>query len=229
MKNKISIKNYASLLNLLMPLRLAALFIILYVIWKYIKILAMDGGEIKYTFYASIIAMIFFVSDVFDTIKNFKKNPPVFIFDENQITYDYYKNDYRYRHVVKQNIEDIVSIRHILHSEAPYQYGAVYKKSLVKRFFKDDIGDNFIHLIAHFLGFISLLINLPIKILILFYNKEPLSLLYKNLFIEFNDGTAMIINIYREKDYEEISKIMHKNDKTILKDMILNIYLRAEK
>ena len=121
MKNKISIKNYASLLNLLMPLRLAALFIILYVIWKYIKILAMDGGEIKYTFYASIIAMIFFVSDVFDTIKNFKKNPPVFIFDENQITYDYYKNDYRYRHVVKQNIEDIVSIRHILHSEAPYQ------------------------------------------------------------------------------------------------------------
>ena len=116
-----------------------------------------------------------------------------------------------------------------MHSEAPSQYGTVYKKSFIKRFFKDDIGDNFIQLVVYFLGLASLLINLPIKAIILLSNKEPLSLLYKNLFIEFNDETAMIVNIYREKDYEEISKILNESGKDIQEDLILNIYLKEKK
>ena len=229
MEIKLSIKNYAYIFNLFSLYRLAMLSVILYVIWKYLKILAIDGGEIKYTFYASIIAMFFFVSDLYDTIINFRKKPPIFIFNDSYIIYDYYKNDYKYRQMVKKNIKDIVNVKHMLHSETPSQYGIVYKKSLIKRFFKDDIGDNFIQVVVYFLGLASLLINLPIKVIILLSNKEPLSLLYKNLFIEFNDETAMIVNIYREKDYEEISKILNESGKKIQTDLILNIYLKEEK
>ena len=71
--------------------------------------------------------------------------------------------------------------------------------------------------------------NLPIKIMILLKNNEPLYLLRKNLLIEFNDETAMIINIYSKKDYEEISKILNENGNEIQSDLILNIYLKEEK
>ena len=228
-ETKVFIKNYAYLFNLFMPLILIAVTVALYIIWKYLRILAVEGGEVNYSFYASIVALTFFVWHVLEGVKNFQKKPPIFIFNESQIIYDYYKNDYRHRRIVKKDIKDIVKVRYILHSEAPYQYGIVNKKSLIKRFFSDDIGDAFMHLIVYFLGFTSLLLNLPIKIIILFKNKEPLSLLYKNLFIEFNDGTAMIINMYKQKHYESVESFFRQNNKEVDKTTIINIYLKEEK
>ena len=224
----IIIKNYAYLFNLFSPLILIFFFIALYIIGKYIVILSM-GGEVKYTFYASVVAMIFFLSHIFDGLKDFRKAPPKFIFTEDKIIYDYFKDRHRFRRKVEKNINNIKSIKTILNSETPHQFGRLNHKSLIKRFFKDDIGDNLLYFVVYLFGFLSLILNLPIKAMILLKNSEPLYLLRKNLLIEFNDETAMIINIYREKDYEKISEILSKNNKKILNDLIFNTYLKEEK
>jgi hypothetical protein len=226
--NKIVIKNYSPLFNIFMPLLVIALSVALYIIWKYLKILALEGGEIKYSFYASIVAVMFYVSHIFDTIKNFRKKPPVFTVDANQIIYNYYKTDYRHRRAIRRAIKEIAGIRHILHSEAPFQYGAINKKSLIGRFFKNDIGDNFLHLVAYLLGLTSLLLNLPTKTMLLLYNNEPLSLLRQNLLIEFEDGMAMIVNMYKMDDYKRIVQIFEANGKQIDNRLVLNIYLKEE-
>jgi len=225
---EIIIKNYAYLFNIFSPLILIFFFIALYIIGKYIVVLSM-GGEVNYTFYASIIAVIFFFYHILDGMKGFSKSPPKFIFTENKIFYDFFKDSYKFRQKVETNIDDIKSIKTILNSETPHQFGKLNNKSLMKRFFKDDIGDNFLYFIVYIFGFLSLILNLPIKAIILLKNNEPLSLFYKNLFIEFNDGTAMVINIYREKDYEMISEVLCKHGKKIRKDLILNIYLEEDK
>jgi len=228
MEIKLSIKNYAYLFNLFSPLILIFFFIALYIIGKYIVILSM-GGEVKYTFYASIIAVIFFFSHIFDGLKGFRKAPPKFTFTENKVIYNYFKDSYKFRRKVEKNINDIKSIKTILNSEIPHQFGKLNHKSLIKRFFKDDIGDNFLYFVVYIFGFLSLTLSLPIKAMILLKNNEALYLLRKNLLIEFNDETAMVINIYRKKDYEKISEILNESGKEIQADLILNIYLKEEK
>jgi len=228
MKIKLSIKNYAYLFNLFSPLILIFFFIALYIIGKYIVILSM-GGEVKYTFYVSIVAVMFFLSHIYDGLKGFRKAPPRFIFTEDKIIYDYFKDRHKFRCKVEKNIKDIKSIKTILNSETPHQFGKLNHESLMKRFFTDDIGDNLLYTVVYLFGFLSLILYLPIKVIILLKNNEPLYLLRKNLLIEFNDETAMIINIYSKKDYEEISKILNENGNEIQSDLILNIYLKEEK
>jgi len=191
--------------------------------------LILGSDEVKYTFYLSFLIIYLIFKSMTSSILGFKKQPPIFRISEKTIIIDEFIDDYRFRHIVEKKINDINSVQYILNSEAPYQYGSINKKSLIRRFFKDDIGDVFIQVIVYFLSFTNLIMSLPIKAFFLFKNREPLSLLFKNYLIEFADGTACIINIYSESNYKKIYYILEKNQIKIDDIVKLSIYLKQEK
>ncbi len=121
-------------------------------------------------------------------------------------------------------------VRFIINSETINSYGKLNKNSLIKRFFKDDIGNGFIEIVSYYLGLISFFFfYLPIKIAVLLKNREKLSLLKKNFLIEFNDNTACVINIYSKSDYEKIYSILKENQIKIDNSIVLSINLKKEK
>jgi len=229
--NEVIIKNYAYLFNSFSPFLLLLGFVIpIIVIYKYVKILLLGEGDISATFYISIIVLIYMIKLSIKRIHAFKLKPPVYIVDNESIIYDYFIEDNKFRHIIKKDINSISRVEHIINSETVVSYGKVNKNSLIKRFFKDDIGDGFIELVVYHLGVVSFLFfYAPIKIVVLMKNKEKLSILKKNLLIEFNDDTAFVINIYNESDYEKICSILKQNQIEIDNNTVLSISLKQEK
>jgi hypothetical protein len=230
-ENKIIIKNYSYLFNSFSPLMLFLGFAIpIAVIWKYMNIFLIGEGDINLTFYISVIALSYMIKVAIQRLHGFKLKPPVFIISEDNLIYDHFVEDYKFRNIVKKDVASILRVKFIVNSETINSYGKVNKNSLIKRFFKDDIGDGFIWLVTYYLGLISFFFfYMPIKIVVLLKNREKLSLLKKNLLIEFNDQTAYVINIYSESDYEKVYSILKKNQIKIDNKIVLSINLKKEK
>ncbi len=229
--NKIIIKNYSYLFNSFSPLLVFIGFIFpIIIIWKYIRILLIGEGNISITFYISIIVLIYMINLAIKRLYGFKLKPPVFIISKENLIYDYFVEDYKFRNTVKKDMNSISRVRFIINSETINSYGKLNKNSLIKRFFKDDIGNGFVEIVSYYLGLISFFFfYLPIKITVLLKNREKLSLLKKNFLIEFNDNTACVINIYSKSDYEEIYSILKENQIKIDNSIVLSINLKKEK
>ena len=229
--NEIVIKNYSYLFNSFSPFMLLLGYVIpIAVIWKYTNIFLIGEGEISPTFYGSVIILIYMIKVTLQRVHGFKLKPPVFIISEDNLIYDYFVEDYKFRNIAKKNIDSISKVKFIINSETINSYGKVNKNSFIKRFFKDDIGDGFIWLVTYCLGLISFIFfYFPIKTVLLLKNREKLSLLKKNLLIEFNDETAYVINIYSESDYEKIYSILKENQIKIDNSIALSINLKKEK
>lgn len=230
-KNKIRIKNYSYLFNSFSPFILFLGFVIpIIIILKYIKIFSIGEGNISPTFYGSVIILIYMIKLAIKKIHGFKLKPPIFIISEDNLVYDHFVEDYKFRNIVKKDIDSISKVKFIINSETINSYGSVNKNSLIKRFFKDDIGNGFIEIVVYYLGLISFFFfYMPIKLVVLLKNRENLSLLKKNFLIEFNDQTAYVINIYSESDYKKIYSTLKKNKIKIDNSIALSINLKKEK
>ncbi len=228
--DEIIIKNYAYLFNIFSPFLLFFGFIIpIVIIWKYMKILVLGQGDISVTFYISIVLLLYMSKRLLEKLNGFKAGAPTFTVTKDNIIVDEFEDNYKFRHIVKKNIGDILAVKFILNSEVQ-SYGKMNNTPLIKRFFKDDIGDGFIELVAYYILLFSFIFfYLPIKTFLLLKNGEPLSLLFKNFLIEFNDGTACIINIYNKSDYKKIIQILNNNNIQIENTFKVSIILKQEK
>ena len=228
--DELVIKNYAYLFNTFSPFLLFFGFVIpIGIIYKYLKVLALGEGDVSVTFYISILLLIYMIKMLVKRLNSFKIKPPIFVVTKDNIIIDEFIDNYKFRHVVKKNINTISNVKFILNSEVQ-SYGRINKTSLIKRFFKGDIIDGFIELIAYCIIFFSFLFfYLPIKILILLRHREPLYLLRKNFLIEFDDKSACVINIYSKSYYEQIIHILEENNITVDKKIKLSILLKKEK
>jgi len=226
MKKEIIIKNYSFLFNSFSPLVLFLGYIVpLGAIWKYANI-SFSGGDTSPILYIAFIALAYMINIAYKKLHGFKLNPPVFIINDQEITIDYFVDNYKFRNVTKKDLGTVSSVKFILNAETN-PYGIVNKHSLIKRLFKEDIGNGFIELLSYCLRLISFFfIYMPIKVIILIINKEHISLLKKNFLIEFNDDTACVINIYSESDYKEIYSLLQKNQISIDNSMVLSINLK---
>ncbi len=225
---EIVIKNYSYLFNIFHPLLILIAVIGVLTIWKYIKIMALAGGEVKVTFYIALVLLFFLGQITYQKIRGFLKQAPTFAVTTDSIKIDSFINDYKYRNIIEKKINQISSIQYILNSEVPHQYGKVKNASIFKKLFKTDIGDMFIYIVIYFLSLIMFLMSLPVKVLILLRNKESLALLRKNFFIKFDDETALIINIYNQDDYENLLKIFKKNNIEINNKLKLLTIIKKE-
>jgi hypothetical protein len=227
---EVTIKNYAYLFNIFSPFLLFFGFIIpIGIIWKYIKILISGQGDISVTFYISIVLLLYMSKRLLGKLNGFKAEAPTFMVTKDNIIINEFKDNHKFRHIVKKNTSDIVAVKFILNSEVQ-SYGKINNTSLIKRFFKDDIGDGFIEIVAYYILLFSfILFYLPIKTFLLLKNEEPLYLLFKNFLIEFNDGTACIINIYSKTDYRKIIQILKNNNIQIENTFKVSIILKEEK
>lgn len=88
--------------------------------------------SIGITFYISIIVLIYMINLAIKRLYGFKLKPPVFIISNDNLIYDHFVEDYKFRYTVKKDINSISRVRFILNSETFNSYGKLNKNSLIK-------------------------------------------------------------------------------------------------
>ncbi len=103
----------------------------------------------------------------------------------------------------KDKIEEIgfCYITELDRSYGRLNFSLSYKKSLTKRWSSIEIGEIFL-----FLKFLLdyLFLALPFRIYTLKKTNQPLSLIRKNLFIRFKNRNYFVVNIYSQKDLDDL-------------------------
>jgi hypothetical protein len=115
----------------------------------------------------------------------------------------------------------IKQISFCIMAEPRKRYGRKHYLSSWKLFRKSAIAIPLTKLLTFILYLIEYLLVLPFKIYKLKKAKEPLSLLKKNIVIEFANRNYFIINIYSQKEFDELIryftfKKIYITDKTML-------------
>ena len=139
--------------------------------------------------------------------KRFKNLPSTFIFTNHFISHTRYlyddDKDTKTNHF-EVDIKYILQVNYCVMTELPDQYGRWNVDSTWKRkrkFAKDiDFGE-FLFLIYYT---ITYLFVLPYKVYRLIKAKESLGLLSKNIFIQFTNRNYFLVNIYSQKELDEL-------------------------
>ena len=217
-KEPIIVKNYAVYFQ-------GTLFFMLILVVIYLWIGDFTNGRFeRMNFYsfeffrivASVLFILWFVSYIWKFPKRFKSFPSTFIFTNNFIShtrYLYDKDKDTQTNYLEVGIEYILHVNYCVMTELPYQYGrwntdSTWKK---KRKFAIDIDFGELVLLIRY-TITYLLFVLPYKLFRLIKTNESLSLLSKNLFIQFKNRNYLLVNIYSQKELDELLEYFQRHD-----------------
>lgn len=141
-----------------------------------------------------------------DYPKKFTDKPSYFLFQQNKIIYHYkYLQKKKDDLLLAVPVNQISQISFSIINELPESYGRWHYLSSWQLYRKSSIGVHigkatlFIRYVITYLFFI-----LPYKVWRLYRANEPFTLLRKNLFIQFNNRNYLLVNIYSQKDLDEL-------------------------
>ena len=217
-KDPIVIKNYAVYFQ-------GSLFFMLIMVVIYLWIGDFKNGRFeRMNFYsfeffriiASALFILWFVSYIWKLPKRFKSFPSTFIFTNNFIShtrYLYDKDKDTHTNYLKVGIEYISYVNYCVMTELPYQYGRWHHLSSWQLYRKSSIGVHigkatlFIRYVISYLFFI-----LPYKLWRLYKSSESLTLLRKNIFIQFTNRNYFLVNIYSQKELDELLEYFQRHN-----------------
>jgi hypothetical protein len=176
----------------------------------------------------AILGIFYFSHVLFIQIpKNFKKNPSFFKFSNDEIYYCELCHEYKNEKIVKEitiQTKYIKQISFCVVSEMWKRYGRKHYLSSWGLFRKSSIAIPLTKLFS-FVNYLCTYVffALPFKIYKIKKTDEPLSLLSKNVVIEFTNRNYLVVNVYSEKDFNKL--IMYFRDKNIsVKDKTVFMY-----
>ena len=207
-KDPIIVKDYGAYfqLGLVMLLNLIVLFIFINEIREG-KLQNIDFYEFEFSRKVIVIGfMIWFLYFLYDLPNRFKKNPSFFKFTSDEIYYiEYYYDKEGVKIELSVPIKKINKVSLCIVAELQERYGRWHHLSSWKLYRKSSIGVHigkatiFIRYLITYIFFI-----LPYKLWRLFKWKEPINLLRKNLFIQFDNRNYFLINIYAQKELDDL-------------------------
>jgi hypothetical protein len=204
-KNPIKIINYSVLFesHLIILIVLVAIPFSINDIYKII----LENGPFTLNLVVTALLGIYFMYLIFiDYPKKYKDKPSCFVFYQNTIQYHH-----KYLQIDKDDLILTVPINQInqisfsLINELPESYGRWNIDSTWKTKRKLAIDISFSELIILIRYVITyLLFILPYKVRCLYKAGERFTLLRKNLFIQFYNRNYFLVNIYSQKDLDEL-------------------------
>lgn len=162
----------------------------------------------------TVLFMLWFVNYLFKLPNRFKQAPSIFSFAENEIHHSRYMYDGDFGKIeIHAPVKNIKLVAFCIVSELPYRYGRWHYLSSWQLYRKSSIG---IHIgkATLFLRYLItyMLFILPYKLWRLHRAGEPYSLLKKNLFIQFDNRNYFLVNVYSQKDLEELTEYFKVHD-----------------
>lgn len=221
-KDPIKIVNYSVLFESYIVVLIG--FIMLIIVVLDIYNILIENERVTLWFLATIFVWIILLYKIFiDYPKKFKEKPSYFLFKQNVL---------QYHHIYLQkkendldlivNINNIDKISSSIVCELPQSYGRWHHLTSWQLYRKSSIG---VHigkatLFLRYLITYTLFI-LPYKLWRLHHSGESYSLLRKNLFMQFDNRNYLLVNIYSQKELDELIEYfkahnMQIGDKTYL-------------
>ncbi|MEJ2437218.1 MAG: hypothetical protein P8Y49_06665 [Sulfurovaceae bacterium] len=209
-KEPIVIKNYAVYYQ-------GAFFFMLALVLIYLWIGDFQNGRFEqmdfssFEFFRIIVSIGFIIWLVIFMLKlpkRFKNLPSTFTFTNkfiSHVRYLYEKDTYSQKKYFEVDIKEVLNVNYCVMTEFPYQYGRWHYLTSWQLYRKSSIG---VHIgkttlfVRHLITYI--LFVLPYKIYRLLKAEEPLSLLSKNIFIRFSNRNYFLVNIYSQKELDEL-------------------------
>lgn len=155
---------------------------------------------------ALLIFAIWFLFYLYQLPKRFKKSPSYFYFSNSEI----YQVEYFYDHKEKY-IKKIAPLDHVEYisfcvvSELQERYGRLHYLTSWQLYRKSSIGVHIGKLVLYIRFLLTyIFFVLPYKLYRLTKDKEPYKLLKKNVFIHFDNRDYFLVNIYSEKELDEL-------------------------
>jgi hypothetical protein len=176
--------------------------------------------------------MLFIIFLLFALIVIFPKEAArrlsVFKFTDDKIFYQEFKNDKKqdYIEIFDERLSYGKYIRQVsfcIMAEVWQRYGRKHYLSSWGLFKKSPVAmplTKLLEFISYLLGYLPVL---PIKIYRLKKAKEPLYLLNKNIVIEFTNRNYFLVNIYSQKEFDELM-IYFKSKNILIKDKTVFLY-----
>lgn len=204
-KNPIKITNYSVLFEsyLIILIGLIGIPLLINDVYKII----LDNGSFTLRLGLTALVWIYFIYLIFiDYPKKFKEKPSYFIFNQNEIKYHFkYLQKNKDDLTLVSPVKQISRISFSIINELPDSYGrwnidSTWKK---KRKFAIDIDFGELVLLVRY-TITYLFFVLPYKLYRLIKANESLSLLSKNIFMQFTNRNYLLVNIYSKKDLDEL-------------------------
>ena len=150
--------------------------------------------------------MLWFISFLYKLPKYFHKKPSHFKFYNQKFQYiEYFYDKEGNKAEFDLSTDSIERISFCVIAELQDRYGRWNINSTWKKKRKFAIDIDFAELIILMRYVISyLFFILPYKVYRLYKAGEPFGLLRKNLFIQFNNRNYLLVNIYSQKDLDEL-------------------------
>ncbi|MDM5264321.1 hypothetical protein PF327_08955 [Sulfurovum sp. XTW-4] len=207
-KDPITIKDYGAYFQLSL---LMLIFLVVVVLW----VMDIQNGELEKINYGSFeffrkvivaVLMLWFVYFLYKLPKYFQKKPSHFKFYNQKFQYiEYFYDKEGIKTEFDLSTDSIERISFCVIAELQDRYARLHYLSSWQLYRKSSIG---VHIgkatifIRYFLTY--LIFVLPYKVFRLYRSGEPFSLLRKNLFIQFKNRNYLLINIYSQKELDEL-------------------------
>lgn len=164
----------------------------------------------------SIVFIAWFINYLFKLSKRFQRFPSIFVFKSMLIEhtrYLYDKDENTQHNTLHAYTSNVSALNYCVMVELPYQYGRWHHLTPWQLYRKSSIG---VHigkttLFLRYLITYSFLV-LPYKLWRLYRAGEPLSLLKKNIFIQFNNRNYFLVNIYSQKELDDLIEYFRLHD-----------------
>lgn len=212
-KDPIIIKNFSILFEsyLILIIAIFAIPLLFMDIYK----LIVDNGIMTFKLIATICAWIYLIYIIFVFYpKKFKDKPSYFLFKQNTIQYHYkYLQKKKDDLILTVNTDRIQKVSYSIINELPDSFGrwnidSTWKK---KRKYSIDIDFSELVLLIRYLVTYILFV-LPCKLYRLIKANESLKLLSKNIFIRFSNRNYFLVNIYSQKELDELMEYFKVHD-----------------
>lgn len=146
--------------------------------------------------------------------KKFRTSPSYFSFSNSEIFHVEYFYDHKSENIKKVapliNVKDVSSC---IVAELQERYGRLHYLTSWQLYRKSSIGVHIGKTVLYIRFLLTyILFVLPYKIYRLKKAKEPLGLLKKNLFIKFSNRNYFLINIYSQKELDELLEYFRVQD-----------------
>ncbi len=204
-KNPIKIINYSVLFesHLIILIGLIGIPLLINDVYKII----LENGSFTLRLGSTALVWIYFIYLIFiDYPKKFKEKPSYFLFNQNEVKYHFkYLQKKKDDLILASSVNQISQISFSIINELPNSYGRWHYLSSWQLYRKSSIGVHigkatlFIRYVITYLFFI-----LPYKLWRLYRAGEPFTLLSKNFFIQFTNRNYLLVNIYSQKDLDEL-------------------------
>ncbi|MDX1807900.1 MAG: hypothetical protein R3331_00035 [Sulfurospirillaceae bacterium] len=218
-KNPIIIKDYGAYFQLSLVMLISLVVIILWVNdYRIGRFEEVDYSSFEFFRIIIVGALIlWFFYFLYTLPKHFQKKPSFFKFYNQKFQYvEYFYDKEGIKTELSLPINSIERVSFCVVSELQDRYGRWHHLSSWQLYRKSSIG---VHIgkatifLRYFLTY--LLFVLPYKILRLYKAGESIGLLKKNLFIQFKNRNYILINIYSQKDLDELLEYFRINGLSI--------------